>query len=61
MLWDGIHDRQAFAYDSTNSLWRATYRVPLKPSFERVGLSVTAQNESNRWRRVATLRFSVLA
>lgn len=52
VLWDGIHDRQAFAYDSTTSQWRATYRVPLRPAFERVGLSVTAKNDSNRWRRV---------
>src|SRR5205814_2171088 len=28
VLWDGIHDRQAFAYDSTSGEWRATYRMP---------------------------------
>jgi hypothetical protein len=50
VLWDGVHDRQAFAYDSTAAAWRATYRMPLKA--ERVALSVTAFNGRDRWRRV---------
>jgi hypothetical protein len=50
VLWDGIHDRQAFAFDSTAGVWRASYRMPLKA--ERVGLSVTAFNTRDRWRRV---------
>lgn len=50
-LWDGLHDKQAFVYDSGRKLWLAQYRVPLQTS-ERVALSVTARNESHRWRRV---------
>ena len=52
VLWDGIHDRQALTYDSMAKVWRTNYRVPLRPSSERFGLSVTAKNEANRWRRV---------
>jgi hypothetical protein len=33
-------------------VWRVSYRVPLRPKQERLGLSVTAQNDLNRWRRV---------
>jgi hypothetical protein len=51
-LWDGFHDKQVFVHDSTAKVWRATYRVPLRPARERLGLSVTAKNDAHRWRRV---------
>ncbi|MBI1796412.1 MAG: hypothetical protein HYR74_05105 [Candidatus Eisenbacteria bacterium] len=51
VLWDGLHDRQSFAYDSTSGSWHATYRMPIKTK-ERVALSVTAFNDRDRWRRV---------
>ena len=51
-VWDGIHDKQALAYDAAAKLWRGAYRMPLSPKRERVGLSVTAKNGANRWRRV---------
>jgi hypothetical protein len=41
-----------FVRDAGSPSWRATYRVPLKPMHERWGLSVTARNGSDRWRRV---------
>ena len=44
ILWDGIGRKQSFAYDSTAGLWRASYRVPLRISLDRLGLSVTAKN-----------------
>lgn len=50
-LADGINDPQPFVRDSTGT-WRVSYRVPLRPKHERFGLSVTAKNDANRWRRV---------
>jgi len=44
VLWDGIGRRQSFAYDTTAGVWRASYRVPLGISRDRLGLSVTAKN-----------------
>lgn len=32
--------------------WRAFYRIPMKVAGDRVGLSITARNGVNRWRRV---------
>lgn len=52
VLWDGLGDREGFTYDPTAGVWRAAYRVPLKSPWERIGLSVTARNDSDRWRRV---------
>lgn len=51
-LWDGIGQKQAFTCDSEAKVWRITYRVPLKPLWERLGLSVTARNSAKKWRRV---------
>jgi hypothetical protein len=51
-LWDGMQDRQALTYDASTKFWMGTYRVPLKPTWQRVGLSVTAKNEAGRWHRV---------
>jgi len=38
--------------DEVGNTWRVGYRVPLRPGTDRLGLSVTAKNESHRWRRV---------
>jgi len=52
VLWDGLNDAQAFYHDSSRNEWKVSYRVPLRPRQERIGLSVTAKNEAGRWRRV---------
>lgn len=51
-LSDGLNDPQAFYFDSGEKVWKAVYRVPLRPKSERLGLSVTARTDANRWRRV---------
>jgi hypothetical protein len=51
-LGDGLGGKQPFAYDATSDSWKIFYRVPVKPGTERVALSVTARNASQRWRRV---------
>jgi hypothetical protein len=51
-LSDGRGDPLPFVRDSTGNAWRVGYRVPLRPREDRLGLSVTAHNQSNRWRRV---------
>jgi hypothetical protein len=38
--------------DESGKNWRVTYRVPLRPAHERWGVSITARNDANRWRRV---------
>lgn len=50
-LKDDFGTRQRFTYDQQGKIWRAYYRVPLK-SADRLGLSVTAKNGAERWRRV---------
>jgi hypothetical protein len=52
LLSDGGNTTQAFAYDSLANVWRVHYRVPIRPTRDRLGLSVTAKNESHRWRRL---------
>ncbi len=51
-LSDGMNDPQALVRDSATNVWRVNYRVPLRPRQERWGVSVTAKNDANRWRRV---------
>jgi len=51
-LSDGIGREQPFAYDSTMKVWRAFYRVPIRSSKDKIGLSVTATNDGGHWRRV---------
>lgn len=51
-LSDGRGDALPMVFDSTTNVWRVNYRVPLRPRTDRLGLSVTAKNDSNRWRRV---------
>ena len=43
-LADGIGRKQSFAWDSTASVWRAHYRVPLGVKGDRLGVAVTARN-----------------
>jgi hypothetical protein len=50
-LRDRVGRMQAFAYDSSSSVWRTYYRAPIKPT-ERLGLSVTAKTPAERWSRV---------
>jgi len=53
LLSDGINDPQAMVRDASgNGTWHVDYRVPLRPRDERFGLSVTAKNETGRWRRL---------
>ena len=51
-LSDGRGDPLPMVKDSTGNVWRVNYRVPLRPRTDRLGLSVTARNESKSWRRV---------
>jgi hypothetical protein len=51
-LADGIGKPEPLVHDASGDVWRVSYRVPLRPKQDRIGLSVTAQNDLNRWRRV---------
>jgi len=51
-LSDAIGRVQLFTQNTTDGTWHVLYRVPLGGSKERIGLSVTAMNDVNRWRRV---------
>ena len=42
ILSDGRGQTRPFTYDATASVWRASYRVPLRSATERLGLSATA-------------------
>ena len=52
VLGDDRGEQQAFTYDESGKRWQTLYRVPLKSKDGKIGLSVTARNESGRWRRV---------
>ncbi len=52
ILSDGGRTNAAFRFDEGAGLWRASYRMPLRPASNRIGLSVTAKNAEKRWRRV---------
>ncbi|HSQ59704.1 MAG TPA: hypothetical protein VLT84_04650 [Acidobacteriota bacterium] len=51
-LSDGISKAIAFRHDEAGGVWRAPYRVPLRLKGERLGLSITAKNGSEKYRRV---------
>ena len=51
-LTDARGKTQPLVYDAAAAIWRAQYRVPLHTATERVGLSLTAKNGFNQWRRV---------
>ncbi len=52
ILTDGLGHKYPFAYDTDAKAWRIHYRVPIKTSLDKLGLSVTATNGTNRWKRV---------
>jgi hypothetical protein len=52
LLTDGRGKATSFVYDLPSRSWKAYYRVPMRSGADRLGLSVTARNESHRWRRV---------
>jgi len=52
MLTDRAGEKTPFTYDSESNLWKASYRVPLRATTEKVALAVTATTEANRYKRV---------
>jgi hypothetical protein len=52
ILTDGLGHKYPFAYDTDAKAWRVHYRVPIQTRLDRLGLSVTATNGTNRWKRV---------
>jgi hypothetical protein len=52
ILTDGLGHKYPFAYDTDAKAWRVHYRVPIRTHLDRLGLSVTATNGTNRWKRV---------
>jgi hypothetical protein len=51
-LNDGAGEKTPFTYDLESNLWRVSYRVPVQVTADRIGLSVTATTDANRWKRV---------
>ena len=51
-LTDRLGQKYPMLYDTDAKAWRVQYRVPLKTHIDRLGLSVTATNGANRWKRV---------
>ena len=39
-------------YDESANLWRGLYRIPMRTNSDRFGISVTATNGADHWRRV---------
>ena len=52
VLSDGRGQSRPFVFDASANVWRASYRVPLRSTTERLGLSATATNGGSRWKRV---------
>jgi len=52
ILSDGYGTTQALQFDAESSKWKTAYRVPLNMRLDRLGLSIKAKNDDNRWRRV---------
>ena len=52
MLMDRLGHRYPFTYDVDAKAWRVQFRVPLDTTIDRLGLSVTATNGANRFKRV---------
>ena len=50
-LSDGRDEPLPLVRDEGKDTWRVMYRVPLHPRYERFGVSITAKNAANRWRR----------
>jgi hypothetical protein len=52
VLSDRMGKTASFVYDLQAKAWKTYYRIPMKHRTDRLGLSVTARNDGNRWRRV---------
>ena len=52
MLTDRLGHKYAFTYDTDAKAWRVHYRVPIQTRIDLLGLSVTATNGANRYKRV---------
>jgi hypothetical protein len=52
ILTDALGKKYPFVYDATSNEWHVSYRVPIRIHTERLGLSVTAVNSANRFKRV---------
>src|SRR4051812_24294151 len=52
LLMDRLGTKYPFVYDMDAKAWRVQYRVPLTTHIDRLGLSVTATNGANRFKRV---------
>jgi len=51
-LTDRLGQKHPFTYDPEAKAWRVYYRVPIQTNTEQLGLSITATNGANRWKRV---------
>ena len=51
-LQDRMGHKYPFEYDTDAKAWRVFYRVPIRTDIDRLGLSVTATNGVDRWKRV---------
>lgn len=52
MLTDARGKTQPLTYDESLGMWKTLYRVPLRTATDRLGLSITAKNSTQGWRRV---------
>jgi len=52
MLMDRLGHKYPFTYDVDAKAWTVRYRVPLTTTIDRLGLSVTATSDANRFKRV---------
>jgi hypothetical protein len=52
ILMDRLGQKTPMRYDVDVKAWTAQYRVPLTTHIDRLGLSITATNGQNRWKRV---------
>lgn len=51
-LTDAVGKKYPFEYQAATDRWRVLYRIPIRAHGEQLGLSVTAANGSNRWKRI---------
>jgi len=52
ILTDAVGKTYPFTYQAATDRWRVLYRVPIRTKTEQLGLSVTATNGKNRWKRI---------
>jgi len=51
-LTDGVGIKYPLTYQAATDRWRVLYRIPIRAHGEQLGLSVTATNGANRWKRI---------